>query len=102
VCGVGGSCAVASPTSPGCADAECCASICTADPFCCEILWDSLCAGAAQSTCFAPGDFNYDGTVNAADLATLLGGWGGGGATDLNGDGVTNAADLAVLLANWG
>jgi hypothetical protein len=52
-------------------------------------------------------DFNGDGMVNGADLATLLANWGDcpEGATctgDLNGDGTVNGADLAELLANWG
>ncbi len=45
-----------------------------------------------------------NGTVNAADLAILLGAWGvnPGHPADLNCDGVINAADLALLLGNWG
>lgn len=50
---------------------------------------------------FIPGDFNGDGLVNGADLATLLSQWGGPGSADLNGDGVVNGTDLAELLANW-
>ncbi len=42
-----------------------------------------------------------DGMVSGADLAFLLGDWGGSTA-DLDGDGVTNAADLAILLGGWG
>ncbi|MBL9119249.1 MAG: hypothetical protein JNL80_04960 [Phycisphaerae bacterium] len=49
------------------------------------------------------GDLNGDHTVDAADLAILLGGWGvGATAGDLNGDGVVNGADLATLLGAWG
>jgi hypothetical protein len=48
-----------------------------------------------------PADLNLDGSVNAADLATLLDAWGTA-AADLNGDGTTNAADLATLLDAWG
>lgn len=47
------------------------------------------------------GDLNGDGVVNAADLAILLGAWGGSGAGDLDGDGVVGAADLAILLGAW-
>lgn len=47
------------------------------------------------------GDFDGNGTVDGADLAVLLGSWGGGGA-DLNGDGTTDGADLATLLGAWG
>jgi len=49
-----------------------------------------------------PGDLNGDGVVNAADLAILLGQWGGPGNADLNGDGTVSAADLAILLGAWG
>ena len=48
-----------------------------------------------------PGDFDGNGAVNGADLATLLAGWGTRGVTDLDDNGVTNGSDLAVLLANW-
>jgi hypothetical protein len=47
------------------------------------------------------GDFDNDGDVDGADLAVLLGGWGGP-AGDLNGNGTTDGADLAVLLGAWG
>ena len=50
-----------------------------------------------------PGDLNGSGTVDGADLAILLGGWGGSNPTlDLNHDGVVNAADLGLLLGAWG
>ncbi len=52
-------------------------------------------------TPLAPGDFDGDGDVDAADLATLLGAWGGPDG-DLDGDNDTDAADLAILLSNWG
>ena len=61
--------------------------------------------GAGAASC--AGDFNGDGTVDGADLATLLGGWGAcppksACPADLNGDGEVNGADLAILLGNWG
>jgi hypothetical protein len=51
----------------------------------------------------APGlaDLDGSGTVDGADLATLLGAWGGPGVTDFNCDGTTDAADLAILLGAW-
>lgn len=49
-----------------------------------------------------PADLDGDGQVGAADLAILLGSWGGGGAADLDGDMVVGAADLAILLGSWG
>lgn len=47
------------------------------------------------------GDINGDGTVDASDLAILLGAWGGTGDADLNGDGTVDALDLAILLGAW-
>lgn len=53
-----------------------------------------------------PGDLNLDGTVDATDLALLLGSWGEfgpigtGGDVDLDGD--TDGADLGTLLGGWG
>ncbi len=47
-------------------------------------------------------DLNGDLTVDAADLAALLGAWATAGSTDLNGDGTTDAADLSVVLGAWG
>ncbi|HMN97214.1 MAG TPA: dockerin type I repeat-containing protein [Phycisphaerales bacterium] len=53
-----------------------------------------------------PGDLNFDGTVNGADLGLLLSAWGlcGGDPcciADLNGDGIVNGADLGILLSSW-
>ncbi|MBL9120179.1 MAG: hypothetical protein JNL80_09730 [Phycisphaerae bacterium] len=53
-------------------------------------------------------DLNFDGVVNATDLAILLGAWGVDPCdnaiccpADLNGDGKVTATDLAVLLGDW-
>jgi hypothetical protein len=49
------------------------------------------------------GDLDGNGTVDAADLAILLGAWGpGSGPADLDGSGTVDAADLALLLGAWG
>jgi choice-of-anchor B domain-containing protein len=48
-----------------------------------------------------PGDLDGNGSVNGADLATLLNNWGASGATDIDGNGSTDGADLAILLNNW-
>jgi hypothetical protein len=53
---------------------------------------------------YTPGnryDLTGDNKVNAADLAILLGAWGGTGAADVSGDGIVNGADLALLLGAW-
>jgi hypothetical protein len=47
------------------------------------------------------GDLNGDDIVDAADLAILLGAWGGAGAADLDASGAVDAADLALLLGAW-
>ena len=54
--------------------------------------------------CDCLADLNPDGVVTAADLAILLGQWGGGAGSsgDLNHDGLVSAADLALLLGSWG
>ncbi|MCE2881094.1 MAG: hypothetical protein LW636_01850 [Planctomycetaceae bacterium] len=51
-----------------------------------------------------PADLDGNGTVDAADLATLLAAWGActGCPADLDGNGTVDAADLAMLLAAWG
>jgi len=49
-----------------------------------------------------PADIDGSGTVDAADLSTLLGNWGGTGAGDVDGSGSIDAADLSALLGAWG
>jgi hypothetical protein len=49
-----------------------------------------------------PADLNQDGTVDAADLAILLGGWGSAGPGDLDASGDVSGSDLAILLGAWG
>jgi len=48
-----------------------------------------------------PGDFNRDGSVNAADLGILLGAWGLPGVADIDRSGAVDGADLAIVLGNW-
>jgi hypothetical protein len=51
-----------------------------------------------------PSDLDGSGTVDAADLATVLGAWGScpGCASDIDGNGTVDAADLATVLGSWG
>lgn len=59
---------------------------------------------AAASIDRAVEDLNLDGSVGAADLASLLNSWGacsGLCPADFNGDDVVGAADLAALLNAW-
>jgi hypothetical protein len=46
-----GDCCSAQEGSPGCEDENCCTAVCSADPFCCDVNWDSLCASAAADIC---------------------------------------------------
>ena len=48
-----------------------------------------------------PADRDGNGSVDAADLSTVLGAWGTA-AGDIDGNGTTDAADLSALLAAWG
>ncbi|MDI9404516.1 MAG: hypothetical protein QM516_11650 [Limnohabitans sp.] len=48
-----------------------------------------------------PADLNNDGTVDATDLAILLGNWGEPGVSDINGNGFTDGQDLSFLLNAW-
>lgn len=50
---------------------------------------------------YAPADLNGDGTVDGADLGTLLGAWGGASFADLDGSGLVDGADLGILLGAW-
>ncbi|MFZ9881238.1 MAG: exo-alpha-sialidase [Phycisphaerales bacterium] len=47
-------------------------------------------------------DLDGSGTVDASDLATLLGAWGQRGVGDLDASGTVDASDLATLLGAWG
>lgn len=53
-------------------------------------------------SCANLADLDGSGSVDAADLAILLGQWGGPGSADLDANGTVDAADLAVLLGAWG
>ena len=35
----------------GCDDIACQEAVCQADPFCCDVSWDSICAGEAGDLC---------------------------------------------------
>jgi len=49
------------------------------------------------------GDLNNDGTVDTADLGSLIASFGTSDPTaDINGDGIVDTADLGLLIANFG
>ena len=49
-CVVQATCCVAG-VGPGCGDPVCEAAVCGLDPFCCQVLWDGLCARLASTLC---------------------------------------------------
>ena len=51
VCGPGAGDCYAANGTPGCEDVTCCSLVCDADAYCCEIEWDSICAGSAPAIC---------------------------------------------------
>jgi glucose/arabinose dehydrogenase len=63
------------------------------------VRWPSEIVRVRYTLCIA--DLNADGTVDAEDLAALLGQWGQPGSADLDGNGSVDSADLAILLGAW-
>ena len=69
--------------SPNCDSASCCSAVCSADPFCCNTQWDSICVQEAYQYC-APAppcppnnpDLDGNGIIDGGDLAVLLSQWG--------------------------
>ncbi len=63
-CGPGaGDCFIANGT-PGCDDCECCALVCSTDPFCRDAAWDSGCASLARLICGSVKCCGLPGTGN--------------------------------------
>lgn len=69
-----------------------------------QLAWTDLGDPPAMAQCSltCPADLDGSDTVDAGDLALLLGAWGPGSFADLNGDDLVNASDLAELLGAWG
>jgi len=64
------------------------------------LTWASV-TSQAEPACTA--DLDGSGTVDGADLGSLLAAWGTGGTpADLDGSGVVDGADLGAMLAAWG
>ncbi len=53
VCPGEGDCCAANGT-PGCDDPACCGTVCSIDPYCCDVAWDASCVALAEANC-APG-----------------------------------------------
>ena len=75
---------------------------CSTDEDCEAGFTCQVCVCADGQEC--PADLNFDGDVDAADLADLLLAWGPNPEhpADFDGDGKVGSADLAELLADWG
>jgi hypothetical protein len=69
-------------------------------------LWNDIPGSLARFALIeipCTGDLDSDGLVGGADLAVLLGAWGGASiVADMNVDGIVDGADLAMLLGAWG
>jgi len=62
--------------------------------------------GTGLTNC-CPADLDGNGTVDGADLTTVLGAWGTTGPAgsvegDLDGNGIVDGYDLTIVLGNWG
>jgi len=68
-CGTATNNCVTASATPGCSDAGCCDLVCTFEPDCCNVAWDSECIQTGASEC---GDFVYacDAGGPANDCAT--------------------------------
>jgi hypothetical protein len=65
--------------TPFCNAGDCCSAVCSIDPYCCAVMWDSTCVSGAMSVCIetAPNpDINGDGSIDGKDLALLVSSWG--------------------------
>ena len=98
--------------TPGCDDLDCCELICGMDTFCCDVVWDQLCADEAIKFCKGgpdpcPWDLDDSGDVGVKDLLFLLGAWGpcpkkGECPADFDNSGDVGVKDLLFLLGAWG
>ena len=63
--------------TPGCENLACCLEVCFTDPFCCDVVWDSLCATVAGESCAVcgagcPGDGNCCAANGSPSCDNLL------------------------------
>lgn len=52
-CGPGAPSCFSAHNSPGCNDIGCCTQVCSLDPYCCGVAWDSICVATANASCTA-------------------------------------------------
>jgi len=73
------------------------------DPCVTNLIWSEFDRSTFELEASCPGDLNFDGNVDSADLGTVLGDFGStGGPSDFNEDGYVDSSDLGVLLGNFG
>ena len=111
-----GDCAQQNPDGdPGCSDPVCQDIVCVLDAFCCDVVWDGLCAEQALANCDCGSVFALSATIGQADAGVLSGGefvlaggfWGAGVAVVScpwdcgDGDGLVGIVDFLELLAQW-
>ncbi len=119
LCGSPGSNCCSPHGGIGCEDQSCENAVCTLDPFCCRVKWDSVCAGEAADLCEVCGgdlppcpwdcDGSNDDNVNVTDLLTLLAQYDilapavcdGGESCDYDGNGCVDVTDLLKMLSHF-
>ena len=52
---------------------SCSASVCEADPYCCDTYWDSICVGEVEQFCGATGESCPAAAVSADDISARMG-----------------------------
>lgn len=83
---------------PGCDEPACATAVCLADPFCCEVAWDGLCAESAAGVCdplcqdIPPADIDSDGVPDELDNCVSV---PNPDQADSDGDGVGDACQQA-------
>ncbi|MHC5002024.1 MAG: M43 family zinc metalloprotease, partial [Planctomycetota bacterium] len=105
-CGGGGGCGspdagdcFAANGTPACADAACCETVCQADPFCCDVEWDSVCADGAAELCGDGG--GDDGPCGDPGAGDCLAANGTPGCADADCCGVVCGLDPFCCETEW-
>lgn len=92
--------------TPACRDLTCCIAVCSADPFCCDFMWDSFCADTAKQDCRLPGYCDGDTDIDLQDFALFHNCHTGPGngpvaepclCSDFDGDGDSDRADFRAF-----
>lgn len=81
--------------TPGCNDETCETAVCLDDPYCCDVLWDALCAEAAATECSLGCDSGTTTGTGGGDSTGTDTGYDTG--YDDGGDGTTGGAATCPL-----